>query len=71
MFLKKNSTITFKNEKDAINTELDELKNENVALNEELDKLKNENKALKEQININLEEVRTIIDELKGLINNA
>ena len=45
-------------------TELEELKKEN-------ERLKAENLILQEQANVNLNELKNIIEDLKGMINNA
>jgi predicted nuclease with TOPRIM domain len=59
-----------------LNNRIEELENTDLSqqilsLNAEINALKIEKESLKELASINLEEVQTIIEELKGLIVNA
>ena len=59
-----------------LNNRIAELENTDLSqqilsLNAEINALKIEKESLKELASINLEEVQTIIEELKGLITNA
>lgn len=71
-----NKVVELENAVYELNNRIAELENTDLSqqilsLNAEINALKIEKESLKELAGINLEEVQTIIEELKGLIANA
>ena len=71
-----NKVVELENTVYELNNRIAELENTDLnqqilSLNAEINALKIEKESLKELASINLEEVQTIIEELKGLIANA